>query len=173
MIETLTSLIIGPRRKDMNSSELYSRVIVGIIWFLAPLLIFAFSYKANKNMGSSVKWRPHSFVYAVVWSVLVVLLMGSWFIVNRKAGKLDWIILSFLFALLIGSCILWLFAYNKEKRLGISVFIMILFLLVVTIPLLYKVNIYASIMICPLLVWSVFQTCVNCAEVSYESEDIL
>lgn len=159
-------LIIGNFNKTLSGSTLHARRWVGLLWFFAPLLIFVFSYLTTRDMGACVKFRPPSETYQVMWIILVLTLMVSWLGISRSASLDSWIFLTISYFLTIGLSISWLFFYRVDKLKGIPVFIALIAVLFASLHIASYVNKFSAALLWPLLVWAIFQLCVNASEVS-------
>ena len=146
------------------------RLAFGIMWMLAPLAIFIAAAFTTSDIGSTVPWRPPVDTYIVMWCFIILNLMVSWVLVNRKADFVSWICLLVGFFVTIGLAISWIFAFNENPSNGISVFIALLMVIGMMLPVLYKVDVFATALWMPLVVWAVFQLTVNCGVVAYPTK---
>ena len=158
-------IFLGKFATTTSGSELLWRKIIGILWLFAPLAIFAFSPLMSKEAGECVTWRPPKETYSVVWTVIILCLMASWVFISRNAALGPWIGQVVLYFIVIFLSILWILMYRQNKRNGIAVFVALLMVLSVTVPLSFKVNIYAGVLLLPLVVWAIFNLGINCAEI--------
>jgi len=145
-----------------------TRETLGWIWFLAPLLIFVFSWITmwgKESAGDCVPFRPPKETYSIVWIFLVGSLMASWVFVSRSAPTTEWWFLVITYFLVIAMAILWLFMYQQDKLNGIPVFLALLFVLAMSMHVASSVNKFAGALLWPLLIWCVFNLFVNCAEI--------
>jgi tryptophan-rich sensory protein len=139
----------------------------GLIWFLAPLLIFLFSWltmRGGKSPGECVAFRPPKETYSIVWIFLVGTLMVSWVFISREAPRTEWIFLLINYLLIIAFCILWLYMYPLNILYGIPVFLCLLFVLAMTMQIASSVSKFSVALLWPLMIWAIFNLVVNCAE---------
>lgn len=163
------SWLIGERRCT-PPTELMVRKYIGIGWTLAPWLILAFGSQTDKSMGAGVPWRPPSATYAIFWSLLIFMLSAAWVLISRSSDLKQFGCLAVLFLLIISLCIGWLFAYHKDKKAAIAVFLAILSVIGLALPIATTCDVYAGALLTPLLVWSVFQLAVSCRELEQDQQ---
>jgi tryptophan-rich sensory protein len=155
-----------------KTPETWARIIIGVIWVLAPLSI-AISGQIIGDMsndGAVVSWRPPGGTYAVVWGFLIALIMAAWVVVSRNtSGRLWlWIGLVVAFLVVITLANVWLFVYKSSadnaKQKAIAVFISLIMVLMLTLPLAYEAHYAAMALLMPLFGWAVFNLAVSCRE---------
>lgn len=128
------------------------------IYLLLPLIsgyITSFFCSPNNNSGSSVKFRPPSWIFGIIWPILYLLIGLAW--VNSKQQSL-------YFILLILFLCLWLLIYSckNNKKNGIY----ILFLSLLSSLFIYtNVNNFSKNLISPLIIWLLFASFLNIFEV--------
>jgi len=129
-----------------------------IIYLLLPLIsgyITSFFCSPNNKSGLSVKFRPPSWVFGIIWPILYLLIGLAW--VNSKEQTLY-----FLF-LIIFLC-LWLIIYNCKDNKKNAVYI--LFLSLLSSFFIYtNVNNFSKNLITPLIIWLLFAGLLNIIEV--------
>jgi tryptophan-rich sensory protein len=171
------SFFTGKNTKEMHSGTmLLARQIIGVIWFVAPLLIFVFSsaFPSGPEDGKCVSWRPDPSVYIVAWIFIVLCLMAAWLVISRNCtGNLAWIVQTILFFLVILLAIIWMWRYHVDKRDGIAVFVFLLMLLLFLLPLANNTSTWAAALLMPLFFWAVFQLGINCAELACVPEEVV
>ena len=129
-----------------------------LIYLLLPLIsgyITSFFCSPNNKSGSSVKFRPPSWIFGIVWPILYLLIGLAW--VNSKQQSL-------YFILLILFLCLWLVIYSckNNKKYGIY----ILFLSLLSSLFIYtNVNNFSKNLISPLIIWLLFASFLNIFEV--------
>ncbi len=152
---------------DRTPLERNLRLVLGIIWSLAPLAIFAAASVTTKEMGANVPWRPPSETYSVMWCFIIMCLMASWVLVNRSASTRSWIILLLGLFTIVALATGWAFAFNSNPTFGIPVFLALLMVVFMILPIVHQASMYAACLLMPLIVWALFQLSVNCAVTSY------
>lgn len=130
--------------------------------YLLPFTILLVN-KSTPQDGELVSWRPKPIIFAVVWSMLVLMMSLSWYLsLNDGSNKL----INILFILVILGCILWQYEYHREKSRGVTVFIFILFSLVSLLVYLLGIGkLYSGILLIPLTIWIVIAMVMNIIEV--------
>lgn len=153
-----------------DNKEKIARIVIGVIWMLAPVFIFIFAgiFPVSEESGECVAWRPQNNVYTIAWSFIVVLLLFSWILVSRakKSPLGTWIGHVILYFLVIMLCVFWIIFYRIDPLNGVTVFIFLLMTLGVLIVATWKSSRWGCAFLIPVLVWAVFQMSVNCAEMN-------
>jgi hypothetical protein len=72
--------------------------------------------------------------------------------------------MAILFFLIIATAILWMWRYHVNKLDGISIFIILLFQLVMLLPIAHSTSVYGVSLLMPLFVWVIFQLIVSARE---------
>ena len=142
-------------KKILNSSNDSIRL------FFAMLLgyIVSINCKMGEKAGSTVKFRPPSYLFAIVWPILYILLGLSW--VNSYKGNKMIDRFFFVLSLLLA---LWIIVYScmDDKKNAILILLLVLLLIVFLMILIpQKSKLYLA----PLLVWILFATFLNTTEV--------
>ena len=145
------------------------RIPLSFFLFLLPFVVV---YGANaiwpssERDGQCVKFRPAGGSYATAWSFLLFLFAWAWVSVLWRNTPGQSVVISALFVLLLTTLVLWQKNYHtKDKREGVTAFIWVLFFLCQAILYTYSTgNHWSSVLLLPLLVWTVFQTAVNASE---------
>jgi hypothetical protein len=149
------------------------RKSITVAWLFAPWTIcIAQSVKQFKSGpldGKSVKFRPDPMMYAFGWVFIIMCLSASWYILAQTADTLAFVVQAILFFLIIVTAILWMWRYHVNKIDGISIFIILLFQLVILLPLAHSTSVYGASLLMPLLVWAIFQLFVSAREMENDS----
>tara|TARA_Y100000389_G_C17466422_1_gene526072 strand:+ start:3919 stop:4341 length:423 start_codon:yes stop_codon:yes gene_type:complete len=129
------------------------------LFYLLLPLISGYTVSAfcgpTKSSGASVKFRPPSWVFGVVWPILYILIGLAW--INSKRY-------TYYFFTLIILLNLWLITYVCQKNKLGGVYILLLSLLC-TLFIYTSVEKYSKYLISPLIVWLFFATLLNTVEV--------
>ena len=131
--------------------------------------------------GACVPWRPAAFNYISVWSILCALLTISLTMATTTSSTEDGRIFHHthetyarlcLYGGLLCCVFAWSPAYHNKKADGVTVF---LWMLLLALPLLVLLSrtpgsdeTIALATLSPLVVWVLFQMCVNIQEVSMQ-----
>ena len=132
-----------------------------ILYLVLPMLTgFIASFSCPmKNAGETVKFRPKSWVFSVVWPILYTMLGISWVIASRK-NNLN----SVVYGLLTLVLVLWIFVYSCKEDKENAVFVLLASLMA-SIMCLSIGNKTSRILIAPLVGWLIFATLMNTTEV--------
>lgn len=117
--------------------------------------------KMTPKAGQTVKFRPPSYVFGVVWPILYILFGLSWIFAKQKMKTRQVDILFALQAVLLTS---WIVVYSclSNKKGGIYVLLLNILVLMIIIML---VPLKSQLMLVPLLVWILFALLLNIFEV--------
>jgi tryptophan-rich sensory protein len=126
-------------------------------FILSPtLLIYLTSaiFPISKTAGNNVPFRPPSYIFAIVWPILLILIGFSWN--NRSNLSIEYYVLIILLSL-------WpvLYFYSNVLSL-INIVITLIFTLFIII---YKYQNISSLLLVPLFLWLIFATYLNTYEV--------
>ena len=142
-------------------------------WLIAcmiPFVIFASASKTNSHLGNTVKWRPPSKMYIVSWILICCCMSASWgtlvYSPSTENSRVFLGVMLVMFCVITGIATSWIFLYEHDKRYGIAVFLALLAVVGTVLPILYSANPISMGLMMPLVVWGVFQLCVNCAAIS-------
>jgi len=115
--------------------------------------------KIPKDAGATVKIRPPSWVFGVIWPILFTLIGISWVYAIRE-NKFNYVSYSVLIAMLS----LWIIMYacSKDKTWGVWVLIMTLCASIVTLCM---GNLTSQLFLTPLVPWLFLATLINALEV--------
>ena len=110
----------------------------------------------KKSSGSSVKFRPPSYVFGIVWPILYLMIGYAW--INAKEQSIWYLSLSL-------SLCLWLIIYscqnNKQGAIGINLLSIFLVLICYTVS-----DQLSKLLLLPLLVWLGFALLLSIFEIS-------
>ena len=114
----------------------------------------------SKNAGKDVPFRPPSYVFAIVWPILFLLLGISMMLAYRKNLNLFW--LYFITTIVIVS---WTFFYGCVKNNVISMIILFISIILIGCCIFFSENIQ-RILMAFLLAWCIFKFVLNVYEVT-------
>ena len=124
---------------------------------LLPLILnyfTAFFCSPTSDSGKTVKFRPNSIYFALIWPILYILLGLAWY--HSHSVSLLYIILTLLLCL-------WLIVYSCIKNKQISIYI--LFLILMSILFCYtNSTIISKNLLIPLMIWCLFATLLSLFE---------
>jgi tryptophan-rich sensory protein len=163
------------RLQPENMAPNVFRIIVTILWIIAPWLIVILGttvseLKSSSKDGKCVKYRPDPWIYIVSWILICLCLSVSWILLARNSQTKAFTFQAILFLLIIAATIMWAWRYHTNKIDGISIFIIILFLLVMLLPIAYKTSVYGFALLLPLVVWVIFQLHISMRELEYNDD---
>ena len=129
--------------------------------FFAMILgyIVSMNCKMGKGSGNNVKFRPPSYLFGIVWPILYILLGISW--INSYKGNKN---IDLLFIILSSLLAIWIIVYSCMKDKKNAIFILLLILLSI-VYLMILIPQKSKLYLAPLLVWILFATFLNTAEV--------
>ena len=132
-----------------------------LIFFIPMLSGFLTSSVCTigKGSGSTVKSRPPSYVFGIVWSILYILIGISW-VESRK--NLKKFVVDFLYILLILFLCLWIFLYGCKKNKKLAMYTILFSIMINIFILIYSKSYY----LVPLLIWLLFALMLNSEEVN-------
>ena len=121
--------------------------------------------KMNKNAGSVVKFRPPSYMFGIVWTILYILFGISWIItISKNKNKL---LIDLLYSLVTILLTLWIVVYSclKNKKGGVYV----LFGTICSVILCMNISpLESRMMLSLLLTWLLLASLLNTFEVQTE-----
>jgi len=112
------------------------------------------------NSGQTVKFRPPSYIFSIVWPILYLLLGFSW---NNSIQTYD-IKIELLYLALIELLTKWIYIYSCRNNKQMALYILLLILLVITI-LMILVPTNSKLLLAPLLIWIFFATLMSVTEI--------
>jgi len=132
-----------------------SKIRLGKLFFAMFIgYLVSLKCKMNNRSGSSVKFRPPSYIFGIVWPVLYLLIGFSWIKSTNSIikNKIDALFISL--SLLLG---FWIYVYScMNNKLGSLYVMFIIFLnllfLMISIPEKSK------LLLAPLCVWLLYAT---------------
>jgi len=113
----------------------------------------------SKNAGNEVPFRPPSYVFAIVWPILFILLGISMMLAFRMNTKLFW--LYFITTVVIVS---WTFFYSCLGNKEAGTIILILSVLLIGCCMFFSNN-TQRVLLSFLLIWCIFATVLNIYEI--------
>jgi benzodiazapine receptor len=136
-----------------DSFRLFYAMVVGFI--------VSMNCKMGKDSGKSVKFRPPSYIFGIVWPILYILLGLSWINSSRviKDKKID-----FLFFIVSSLLAIWIVVYSCMKDKHNSVFVLLATLLALVV-LMILIPEKSRLLLAPLMVWVFFAMLLNTSEV--------
>ncbi len=137
-----------------------------IIIILPAILGFITSKICNlgNDAGIKIKARPPPEVFAIVWSILYILIGLSWFMYRKNINKK--IVVDLLYLILIILLNGWVVMYSCKKNKKNALYILPLSILCNLILILYTLNTMSSYLLLPLFVWLNFAMLLNYSEVN-------
>ena len=145
-----------------------------VVYFLLPAFVgygVAAACPVGSNAGSSVKFRPPSAVFGIVWAIRFPLFGLSWAFAARKQDtKFEKYMVPLVYGAAVFCLGLWEYVYSescsgkkKEAVWGLLVgLLFILMCLQLGTPI-------SRILACPLLAWALFALLMNTTEVQKKS----
>ena len=156
-------------------SASFARKSITIAWMFAPWTICmaqaAKNLKSGPEDGKCVKFRPDPWMYVVGWIFILLCLTASWYILAQTKDLSAFSVMAILFFLIIATAILWMWRYHIKKLEGISIFIILLFQLVMLLPIAHSTSVYGVSLLMPLVVWVIFQLIVSAREMENIGDD--
>jgi benzodiazapine receptor len=113
----------------------------------------------TKNAGQKVPFRPPSYVFAIVWPILFLLLGISMMLAYRKNLNLFW-----LYLITTVVIVSWTFFYGCVKNNIISMIILFISIILIGCCIFFSENIQ-RILMAFLLAWCIFASILNVYEV--------
>lgn len=110
--------------------------------------------KMNRRSGSSVRFRPPSYIFGIVWPILYLLIGYSWIQSTNTIleDRIDFLYISL--SLLLG---LWIVVYScYENKLGSLYVMFIIFLNLLFLMILVPEK--SKLLLAPLCVWLLYAT---------------
>lgn len=117
--------------------------------------------KISSKAGQTVKFRPPSYIFSIVWPTLYILFGLSWIFAKQKMKTRQVDILFGLQAILLTS---WIVVYSCLSNKKGGIYVLLLNILVLTI-IIMLVPLKSQLMLVPLLVWILFALFLNIFEV--------
>jgi benzodiazapine receptor len=119
----------------------------------------------GKEAGVKINARPPPYVFAVVWTILYILMGLSW-VTSRNCKCKDNNIIDTLYVTLIVLLNFWVVKYGCNKDKKGALYILPFTILVTLILIVYSLNTISSYLLLPLLVWLIFAMLLNYTEVN-------
>ena len=121
----------------------------------------------SSDSGESVPFRPPSWVFGVVWTILYLLLGLSW-VIARNEG-LSSTLPDILYSGITLSLVLWLVVYScfGQKINSIYVFSLCFFFVIAA---LFVGNLTSKLIVLPLLIWLIYAFSLNTFQSIIDSE---
>ncbi len=138
--------------------------LLDCIYLISPLMftyLTQFLCPIDKTAGKTVKFRPPSWVFGIVWPILFIFLGISFMLNMRKNNS----VLTFtLYALLITSFSLWMYFYSckNNKRIALWVLLFSFGLSLACFSVSYTTT---KLLLSPLITWLLFALLMNKTEV--------
>ena len=115
--------------------------------------------KMGGGSGKTVKFRPPSYVFGIVWPILYLLLGLSW--VNSYKGNKA---IDILFFLLSSFLALWIIVYACMKDKKNAIFVMLAIILTISL-LMVQIPKKSQLYLVPLAVWIFFAMLLSTTEI--------
>ena len=144
---------------NWNASNVCRFIFPLILGFVVGALP---SCKMSKSSGSTVKFRPPSWVFGVVWTILYILFGLAWVISITSENNI--ILVDVFYSIITVLLTSWIIVYScyKNKKGGVYVLVGCL----CAIILAFNVSpLESRLMISPLLAWIILATLLNTFEV--------
>jgi benzodiazapine receptor len=119
----------------------------------------------SKDSGVQINARPPSYVFAVVWTILYILLGISW-VHSRNCKCNNSKIVDTLYITLIALLNYWIVKYGCDKDPKSALFILPFTILLTLILIVYSLGTASSYLLLPLLVWLIYAMLLNYTEVN-------
>ena len=109
----------------------------------------------SKDAGASVTFRPPSWVFALIWPILYILLGLAWIYAQRAS---PW--RSLWYVAVTATLVLWLIIYNCASSKVGGIWVLFLSLLFVVIAMIGGPK-QSTLLLSPLLIWLFIATVLN------------
>ena len=146
-----------------------------VVYLLLPALIgygVALACPIDSSAGSSVKFRPPSVIFGIVWAILFILFGLSWvFAAKSQDTNFEKYMVPVMYSAVVFCLGLWEYVYsnkcsNSKKKEASWIILVCLIFLLICLQLGTKVS---RILACPLLAWILFALIMNTTEVQNSS----
>jgi len=114
----------------------------------------------DQTSGQTVKFRPPSWVFSVIWPILYLMLGYSWLL----SSQIDHVLSLILYSLLTLSLTSWIVVYSCMQDKKNSAYI-ILISIILTIMCMQLGDKQSKILLAPLFGWLIFALLMNTNEV--------
>lgn len=142
-----------------NILRLLLPMILGFIFNLFPNCII------KKSSGSSVKFRPPSFVFGIIWPILYICLGLAWiYTIHTNTYNINPIIKDIIFILINVSLNSWILNYACLSKKVWGIYSLFLSILIIIIAL-HISPLISRLLLTPLLTWIILATTLNISEV--------
>ena len=141
---------------------------VELIVFFLPLIVgfgTGMICRTKSSAGSSVKFRPPSWVFSVVWTILYLSIGISWILSLRAPGDQSQLLINIMYIKLMVVLSLWLVLYSCMNQKKWALVIMVLALMVTLMTYTIVSSLVAKGLLVPLFVWLVYALLISVFEV--------
>jgi tryptophan-rich sensory protein len=123
--------------------------------------LISLNCKMNNRSGSSVRFRPPSYIFGIVWPILYLLIGYSWIKSTESIfeNKIDFLYIAL--SLLLG---LWIYVYScMDNKIG-SLYVMFLIFLNLLFLMILVPKI-SQLLLAPLCVWLLYATLILATDI--------
>lgn len=145
----------------MNKLSFNKKYIIKLFLSMFIGYLVSIKCKMNKNSGSTVRFRPPSFIFGIVWPILYLLIGFSWIQATDTIteNRIDALYISL--SLLLG---FWIVVYAcMENKLG-SLYVMF-FIILNLLFLMILIPTKSRLLLAPLCVWLAYATLILATEI--------
>jgi benzodiazapine receptor len=133
-------------------------IVGGLASYFTNIGLKSDKYKSSKKPS----WYPPGIVFAIAWSFIYLLYSYSW----TKASYYPGINLLFSTNMVLNFSWCFIFFYLEYWSLALATLISLCLVLILQIYSFYKYNIFATILLIPYLLWSLFASYLNYTVIS-------
>ena len=137
-----------------------------LVIFLLPLIVgfgTGMICRTKSSAGSSIKFRPPSWVFSLLWTVLYLMIGLSW-VLSLRVDKSQ-LLVNVLYITLIVILSLWLVLYSCINQKKWALVMMVLSLMITLITYTMIPSVIAKGLLVPLFVWLIYALLLSVFEV--------
>jgi benzodiazapine receptor len=142
----------------------FTNLIIFSIPTVASLITSKFC-PMSKDSGSKINARPPSYIFAVVWTTLYILLGISW-VMSRNCKCNNSNIIDILYVTLVILLNYWIVKYGCDKDPKNALFVLPFIILITLILIVYSIGTVSAYLLLPLFVWLNYAMLLNYTEVN-------
>jgi len=159
--------------EKLESSELMTRNILKVVSIIFPFFIFVVNIfvKSSPEDGKLVESRPPAGAFALIWTLVIFGIVGSWYLMVTNVVENDVVMISsYLYIIIVILAMIWQWIYQEigKKQAVWILWILVLFTCILIIYCL-NYNMLSAILLCPLAIWGIYAAIMNMIEVQEEN----